>query len=236
MNGVGLEAIARGAGGKVQGEDRTVQLARGRIAVTEDGAEGVAALIVLEVLDAAPAGVIEEAEVDPEALLDAGDQLGMGHEIGAIAEEGIDLRIRAGELDAQGAVGLIAHVREAVLHMIAVPAGGAEEALHIPGQAAGGAHGHIAGLHEGIDDAQGPGLGQGMAGGGIPGIHDAVPLPDGGLHGGGVLIMIPIEGFRQGGKALPGIAEQGLGVHLDGVEGADVEGDEAGILPEKPLG
>lgn len=78
-----------------------------------------------------------------QVLLHAGDQLGVRHQVGAVSKEGVHLPVRAGQLHAQGAVWLVAHVAKAVFHVVAVAARGAEQALHVARQAAGAAHGNI---------------------------------------------------------------------------------------------
>ena len=217
----------------------------------------------LQVVDAAEGGVIKQADVDLLALHDSGHQLTVEHVEAAVAAHGVDLALVAdGQLHAQGARDLIAHGGIAVLHVIAVDAGGAPHALHITGQRAGGADGHVALAHHMVDGAQNGGLAQGgvqvlgktLGGVGVGVVDDGLPgllvlkddavqavqllLPllagSGDLRGVGGLVAVQLG--KQAGQGVLGVGHHGDGLHLQGLELGDVDVDElAGIL-EQPLG
>ena len=187
----------------------------------------------------------------------------MEHVEAAVAAEGVDLPLVAdGQLHAQGAGDLVAHGGVAVLHVVGILGTGTPHALHIAGQGAGGADGHVIVSHHGVNGAQNGGLAQagvqvlgktlggvgvGVVDDGLPGLLvleddvvqtlqllDPLLLGGGDLRGVGGLVAIQLG--EQAGQGVLGVGHHGDGLHLQGLELGDIDVDKlAGIL-EQPLG
>ncbi|CAN4027403.1 DUF4830 domain-containing protein, partial [Dysosmobacter welbionis] len=137
-DGVALAAVALRYLGVIDVQEVTEQAVLA--AVPQLRAERHVAVAHLQVVDAAEGGVIEQADVDLLALHNSGDQLAVEHVEAAVTAHGVDFPLVAnGQLHAQGTGDLIAHGGVAVLHVIAVDAGGPPHPLHVAGQGAGGA-------------------------------------------------------------------------------------------------
>ena len=94
--------------------------------------------------DAAEALVVHQHDDDLDALLYGGDNLRRHHQVGAIADEDVDLAGGVGHLGAQAAGNLVAHAGVAVLHVVAVRCACAPQLVQVAGMAASGRENDIA--------------------------------------------------------------------------------------------
>src|SRR5262249_33943061 len=113
-------------------------------AVTIFGAEAAAAAGAAQATDAREAVIVEHHDVQFVAFLDRGDDLLRHHEVGAVADHDVDFALGIGHLDAQAACDLIAHGGITVFEMVALRIARAPELVQVAGEAAGGAHHHVA--------------------------------------------------------------------------------------------
>ena len=83
----------------------------------------------LQALDAAEAAVVEHHDGQLGAERDRGRDLGVHHQVAAVADQHADLALRLRELDAQPAGDLVAHARVAVFEVVAGGVGCARHSL-----------------------------------------------------------------------------------------------------------
>ncbi len=104
--------------------------------------------------------IVEQHDVELEPFLNGRHDLGVHHEVGAIADHHVHLAIRRSHLHAQSARDLVAHAGIAVLQVIALGVARPPELVQVTGQAPRGAHDDVAGLRKGVDDPDDLGLGE----------------------------------------------------------------------------
>ena len=102
-------------------------------------AEPVRAERARERADRLVAAAVDEHDRQLQPLLDRGDELARQHQVGAVADEHVDLPLGRRELDAEAARDLVAHARVAVLDVVALRVARAPELVQVAGHRAGGA-------------------------------------------------------------------------------------------------
>ena len=144
--------------GQVDGQEAAVEQPGGRVAVAVAGAEPLRAERFGQRADGAEAVVVDQDDVQLDALGDRGDDLGRHHQVGPVADEHEDLAARIGQLGAQAAGDLVPHARVAVLDVVLLRVPGAPQHLQVPGHAPGRLHHHVPLVHELVQRAEDLGL------------------------------------------------------------------------------
>ena len=170
--------------------------------------------------------------VELHVLLDGGDDLLGHHQERAVADHHVDLAVGRGELDPEAAGDLVAHARVAVLDVVALRVARAPQLVQVAGHRAGGADDDVARPGDAVDDADH------LALGGARRVAERVRALDG---------RVPLGGEARGALAVGGVGAPALerGVErlqavagvgderqpgvLEGVDGRDVEVDEADV-------
>ena len=114
----------------------------------------------MQVVDTAEGHVIEQHHVDFLPFLNRRCQLGVQHHVRAIADKGVHLALRLGQLDPQRRVHFIAHARVAIFHVIGIHPFAAPCPLQVTGQAASGRHNNCVVCQRAVEHAQHLALGQ----------------------------------------------------------------------------
>lgn len=106
-------------------------------------------------MDTTEAVVVVDDDDEFQALLHGGDDLGVQHQVAAVAEKREDLAARVGEFHAERSGDFVAHARVAVFGVVVVGRVRTPEFVDVAGDAArsvdGGAGGAAGGVH-GVDD------------------------------------------------------------------------------------
>ena len=102
-------------------------------------AEAVEADRARERADRVEPVVVDEDDRQLHALLDRGDELARQHQVGAVADEHVDVALGRGHLHADAAGDLVAHARVAVLDVVALRVAGAPELVQVARHRARGA-------------------------------------------------------------------------------------------------
>ena len=185
----------------------------------------------LQPVDAAIATVVEQHDGQLQPQHDRRGDLGIQHQVGAVAHHDDDLLVGPRHLDAQPAGDLVAHAGIAIFGMVGAGVAGLPELVQLARQAAGGmqqrstlaAHGA---LHRA--DHLGIGRQRGVGGGGDPG---------GGLLPLGLALAAPSRSSRRAPASrraprgssfepLARVGNQGSGAVLAGIERLHVEADD----------
>src|ERR687893_592450 len=105
------------------------------------------------------AGVVHEDDGELVALLDGGDDLGVHHQVRAVADHHVDLALGGGHLDAEAARDLVSHRRVAVLDVVALGIACAPQLVKVAGHRSRRAHDHVLGIGERVHSPNGRALG-----------------------------------------------------------------------------
>ena len=125
--------------------------ARGRI--DEKVPERGAATRLLEPIDAAEAVVVEDHDDERQAHRHRGRDLGVHHQIAAVADHDEHVAVGQRHLRAETTGDLVSHAGISVLEVIALRIGRAPELVKLAGQPAGGAHDDAARSGRAVDGA-----------------------------------------------------------------------------------
>ena len=87
--------------------------------------------------------VVDEDHDALRMLLEGGDDRLAQHEVGPVADEGVDLALRRGELHAERPRDLVPHARIAVFHVVLLAVARPPELVEISRERARGAHHHV---------------------------------------------------------------------------------------------
>ena len=185
----------------------------------------------LEPVDAAIAAVIEHNHDQLEAEPDGGFQLGVQHQVAAVAhgDEHVPPGLRL--FHAKAASDLVAHAGEPVLDMVAAGLAGAPQLVQLPRQAAGGADHDAARAGRAIDSAHHLRVGRQRVAGRCGGPFDRL-VPAGAQPGSAVAPgfgrAVASEQLAQRLQPAQRVSHQRGGAMLAGVKRLDVELDQGG--------
>jgi hypothetical protein len=129
--------------------------------------EGPVAHGLLQAVDAAEPAIVEDDDIELDAHHDGGRDLGIHHEIAAIAHQHDNPPLGKSELHPQPAGDLIAHAGIAVFQVIALGRAGAPELVQLARQAAGRRHHDVGIARLAVDGTQAHGLRAGHCLGGM---------------------------------------------------------------------
>lgn len=110
-------------------------------------------LAALQIVDTAEGMIVIQHDCDLPALLHRGDDLGMQHQVAAIAEKRVDLARGVGEFHAERAGDLISHARVTIFGMVVGRRLAAPKFVDVAGNAARTVHDRAARVGELVQHA-----------------------------------------------------------------------------------
>ena len=177
--------------------------------------------------------VLHQHEDDLDTFLHRGHQLGRHHQVRAVADHDEDVAVRAGHPHADTACDLVTHARVAVFDVITLAVAGAPQLVQVAGHRAGRAHDDVTWFGQRVRQPDDLALVQRAAvvldpvgrGDGVVPLLGEFSCPR------AVVVGHRVSAQRLGQRleSLAGIGHQGQPALLDGVEGGDVDVDEADI-------
>jgi hypothetical protein len=146
---------------EVDADDRTVEPPGVVVAGATLVGERADADGALQPVDRLESLVVDQHDREGDALGDGGDDLGVQHQVGAVADEHDDLARRLRELDADARGDLVPHAGEAVLDVVALRVAAAPQLEQVAGHGARRVDDHGPAADRVVDDAHHLGLGDG---------------------------------------------------------------------------